>query len=580
VTNFTHFDDKLVFSLNNGKTRFMSKRREYTPQAHEIIAFPVFISRAAPSPNGVMLHRAIIAFVALLITACGYHPGGTTGQTSADRILRRGLPGEPRTLDPQLADDDFSFEVVRDLYEGLTSESASGQVIPGAAASWTLDPTGTVYTFHLRPQAKWSNGDRTTASEFVRGLRRAVDPRTASGSAGLLAVIKGATDIIAGKKNVTELAVTAIDESTVQISLEHPAPFILQVLSQPIGAPFHTDKNVRSNTPNGPFNGAYVLVNRVTGSYIDLADNPEYWNSSKVSIKKVRYVNTESEATELRKYIAGEIDLTFSIPLPDLDRISKTLRGEIHISPTLGTTYLALNLSKPPLKDNLAIRQALSIALDREQIAKNVMGGVMPAYSLVANGTTGYDPPKYDWVGWTRDRQLAYAKLLYAQSGYSTDNPLHLRLYFSNGESIQRVMIAVAGSWRQNLGVISELTNDEFRVFLVGRKDRSRWDVERMKWDADYDDPSSFLDIFTNGNNQNDPDYGSAGFNNLIMQARMEPEPTRRMALLHGAEQVLMNDYPIIPIYFTQGRRLVKPFVGGAELNPMNRIYSKNLFWK
>ena len=140
---------------------------------------------------------------------------------------------------------------------------------------------------------------------------------------------------------------------------------------------------------------------------------------------------------------------------------------------------MALNLSKPPLKDDLKIREALSIALDRDQIAKNVMGGVMPAYSFVANGTTGYDPPKYDWVGWNRDRQLAYARSLDTQSGYSDNNPLHLRLYFSNGESIQRLMIAVAGSWKQNLGVISELTNDEFRVFLVGRKDRTRWDAGR-----------------------------------------------------------------------------------------------------
>lgn len=580
MTNFTHFDDKLVFSLNSGKTKVMSKGREYIPQGPEIITLTDSIFRQTTRTRYQMLRCAIVAFIALLVAACGDHTNVFSGQTAADRVLRRGLPGEPRTLDPQLADDDFSFQVLRDLYEGLTSEDASGQVVPGVATSWTLDTTGTVYTFHLRPQARWSNGDRITASEFVEGLRRAVDPKTASGSAGLLAVIKGATDIIAGKKNVTELAVTAIDESSVQISLDYPAPFILQVLSQPIAAPLHMNRDVGPGKYAGPFNGAYVLVNRVTGSYIDLVRNSKYWNSSKVSITRVRYVNAESEATELREYISGAIDLTFSIPLPDLDRISQKFKGEIQISPTLGTTYLALNLSEPPLKDDLKIREALSIALDRDQIAKNVMGGVMAAYSFVANGTTGYDPPKYDWVGWSRDRQLAYARSLYTQSGYSNNNPLHLRLYFSNGESIQRVMIAVAGSWKQNLGVISELTNDEFRVFLVGRKDRTRWDAARLKWDADYDDPSSFLDIFANGSNQNDAEYNSSAFNNLIVQARLEPQPSKRMMLLHNAEQVLMNDYPVIPIYFTRGRRLVKPFVGGAKINPMNRIYSKNLFWQ
>jgi ABC-type oligopeptide transport system substrate-binding subunit len=579
VINFTHFYDKLVFSLNNGTICFMSNGREYTRQPAEIITVTNFLFIQVRAARTTMLRCGVVFLTAFFLLACGHHEATSAGN-NASRLLRRGLPGEPRTLDPQLADDDFSFQVLRDLYEGLTAEDASGQIVPGAADSWTLDPTGTVYTFHLRSQAKWSNGERTTASDFVQGLRRAVDPKTASGSAGLLAVIRGATEIIAGKKSVTELAVTAVDESSVQIVLEHPAPFILQILSQPIAAPFHANRDALSDKNYGPFNGAYILLKRVTGSYIDLVRNPQYWNLPKVSIERVRYVNAESEATELREYIAGDLDLTFSIPLPDLDRISRKLRDEIQISPTLGTTYLALNLSKSPLNDNAAIREALSIAVDREQIAKNVMGGVAPAYSFVATGTSGYNPPRYDWVDWSRDRQLAYARSLYLQSGYSDNKPLHLRLYFSNGESIQRVMIAVAGSWKQNLGVISELANDEFRVFLVGRKDRTRWDAARLKWDADYDDPSSFLDVFANDSNQNDPEYKSASFNNLLAQARIEPDSAKRMKLLHNAEQVLLDDYPIIPIYFTRSRRLVKPYVGGAKINPMNRIYSKNLFWQ
>jgi oligopeptide transport system substrate-binding protein len=291
-------------------------------------------------------------------------------------------------------------------------------------------------------------------------------------------------------------------------------------------------------------------------------------------------VNAESEAIELREYLTGDLDVTFSIPLPDLDRLSQKIKSEIQISPTLGTTYLALNLSRAPLKGDLKVREALSIALDREQIAKNVMAGVTPAYSFVAEGTSLYNPPKYDWAGWSRDRQLSYAKSLYAQSGYSEQNPLRLRLYFSSGESIQRTMLAVAGSWKQNLGVISELSNDEFRVFLNGRKDRDRWDVARLKWDADYDDPSSFLNIFDKQSNQNDADYSSTAFDDSMNQARKESEPAARLLQLHRAEQVLLNDYPIIPIYFTRARRLVKPYVGGATINPMNRVYSKNLYWK
>jgi oligopeptide transport system substrate-binding protein len=321
-------------------------------------------------------------------------------------------------------------------------------------------------------------------------------------------------------------------------------------------------------------------VNRVPGSYIELERNRNYWNASHVNIEKIRYVNAESEATELREYIAGQLDMTFTIPMPDLSRVIQTIGGEVQMSPTLGTVYLALNLSKPPLKDSPKLRQALSMAVDRQLIAERVMMGVTPAYTFVADGTSGYDPPKYEWATWSRERQLAYARLLFESSGYSERNPLHIKLYFNNNEGIQRIMIAIAASWKQNLGIISELISEEFQVFLAGRKDRSRWDVARLGWDADYDDPSSFLEIFSQGSNQNDPEYSSTLYNDLMMRARLESLPDKRTMLLRKAEQNLLNDYPIVPIYFSRGRRLVKPYVGGAHLSPMHRTYSKNLYWK
>ncbi len=535
-------------------------------------------------------------FLALVVvgTACDRQPeprGASEynelkpNQSALVRVLRRGLPGEPRTVDPQQADDDFSFQVIRDLTEGLTDEDAYGKIVPGVADSWTLDDTGTIYTFHLRSDAKWSNGDQIVAAEFVRGLRRAVDPKTASGSAGLLAVIKGAGEIIANRKPISELGVTAIDNSSIRIELEHPAPFILQILSQPIAAPFYAGANLNStaspsSSRTNVNNGAYILVNHALGSFIELERNRNYWNSSQVKIEKIRYVIAESEVTELREYMAGQLEMTFTIPLPDLRRVIETYGDEVQVSSTLGTIYLALNLSKSPLKDSLSLRQALSMAIDRELIAEHVMMGVTPAYSFVADGTSGYDPPKYDWATWDRERRLAYARSLFGRSGYSDKNPLHLKLYFNSNEGIQRTMIAIATGWKQNLGVVSELTSEEFQVFLVDRKDRSRWDAVRLGWKADYDDPSSFLEIFSQGNNQNDPAYNSTLYNDLIMQARLEPVPDKRTLLLRRAEQDLLNDYPIIPIYFLKGRRLVKPYIGGAHLNPMNRTYSKDLYWK
>lgn len=540
----------------------------------------------------LILRRNIWLAFLLIAAGCGAPNSGTVGSESGnthaapqiERALRRGLPGEPQTLDPQLADDTYSFQVVRDLYEGLTDEDRNGIIVPGVASSWTVDKTGTIYTFQLRRDARWSDGKQVTATEFVEGLRRAVDPNTATGSAALLTVIKGASEITAGHRKAGELGVAALDNSTVQIELEHPAPFILQILSQPIAAPVYiptvtTDETNQRET-HKPTNGPYRLVDRVPNSFIELKRNPFYWDSKNVAISEVRYVNVESESTELREYVAGQLDLTFTIPTSDVDRMSRDYRSEVQIAPILGTFYLALDVSEPPLKDNLELRQALSLAVDREEIAKHLLKVVTPAYSFVSKGVTGYDSPEYEWAKWPRDRQLAWAKSLFARAGYSPDHKLTLRLYFNRDEGIKRVMVAIAGSWKQNLGLDSELISDEFRVFLAGRKDRSRWDVARLAWNADYDDPASFLDVFAHGNIENDPGYDSTAYNQLIDRARTEPQPAERIALLRQSEHVLLEDYPIVPIYFYTARRLVKPYIGGAQITPLNHTYSKHLFWK
>ena len=328
-----------------------------------------------------------------------------------------------------------------------------------------------------------------------------------------------------------------------------------------------------------PYDGPYVLANRVPGSFIDLTRNDNYWNASKVGIERVRYVNVESESTELHEYIAGQLDMTFTLPIADLKRITEQWGPEVQLDTTLGTTFLALNLSNADLS-NQNVREALSIAIDRDAIAQHVLPGVQPAYALVAPSTTGYESTKYEWMNWDRDHQLTFARALLARAGYSENKRLHLRLYSASGEANQRVMIAIAGSWQQNLGVTSELISEEFQAFLVGRKDKSRWDVERIRWDADYDDPSSFLDVLAPGSNQNDPGYSNPRFSELIQQATLEPRLSVRMDYLRNAEETMLNDYPIIPIYFVRSRRLVKPYVGGAQINPMDRTYSKNLFWK
>ena len=372
----------------------------------------------------------------------------------------------------------------------------------------------------------------------------------------------------------------ALGKTSIRIELEHPAPYLLQILARPIAAPIHLRSIPLAKTEVDATNGPYMLVKRVPGSFIELARNKSYWDAANVTIERVRYVNVESGSTELHEYAAGQLDMTFTIPMSDYPRIAAEYGTEVQTAPVLTTQYLDFNLTEPLLKDNPDLRQALSLAVDRDEIATHVMAGVTPAYALVARGISDYRTPQYEWESWSRERQLERSRELYAKAGFSDKRPLRLRLYFNRDEGIQRVMAAIAGSWRQNLGVDSELVSDEFRVFLVGRKDKQRWDLIRVGWNADYDDPSSFLDVFTRHNIENDSGYENREFNELMDAATHEPNNEKRIAILEKSEEVLLNDYPLIPVYFYTARRLVKPTVGGAAITPMNHTHTKFLFWK
>lgn len=530
----------------------------------------------------------------LLIASCGpqSHPnrghqddedkfGLISCAASKRDTITRGLPGEPHTLDPQRADDEFSFQVIRDLYEGLTAENPQGKIVPGIAKSWTVSKDGTVYTFRLRSDARWSDGTYVTALQFVNGLRRAVDPRTASGSAALLDEIKGAKSIIAGKRKVKDLGVKAIGTTIVRIALVSPAPYMLQILSQPIAAPlrFSTAKNTHTVNPMIT-DGGFAFGDQLSGSYIELRRNPFYWDVSQIAVPRIRYLISGSESTELSEYLAGQLDLTYSISMPDLQRMLKDRPSEVQMAPILATFYLAYNMSTPRLRDNIALRQALSMAIDRRLISKKIMMGVDPAFSLVPAGVRDYTPPRYRWAAWPRARRLAYARSLLSNAGYSDKHRLDLRLYFNSDETVRRVILAIAENWKQNLGVSVHLISDEFRVFLVRRRDHHYWDIARFGWNADYDDATSFLNVFTSGSPENDADYNNRVFNHLMGDARFEENPAIRRKILEGAEFRLLNDYAVIPIYFYEARRLVRSCIGGATITPLNHTYSRFLYWK
>ena len=502
-----------------------------------------------------------------------------TTHESRDTVLRRGIGGEPASLDPGQAADIFSFEVIRDLYEGLATERADGAVVPGVAISWKIDTSGTQYTFQLRPDAKWSNGERVRADNFVEAWRRVVDPKRASPVADTLRCIAGAAAIIAGRMPPSSLGVTAVRDDLLLVKLEQPAPYFPQVLTHSATFPVYSDDTAKSHSASKwVSNGPYVLSSWTPGSNLKLKKNSSYWDRKNVQIRIVEYFTIPDENAEFQQYRAGQLDITQSVPSSALDSVRAEHPDELLVAPFLATAYYALNLRSPYFASNLNLRKSLALAIDRKALEATILPfGQRPAYGFVPPETWNYDSQSWEWHGLSDSERIKEARRLYALSGFSADRPLHLRVLFNSNNSIKQVAIAIASMWKQTLGVDTALLDEEYRVFLDSRRDTSRWDVARLGWTADYNDAGNFLDTLRSSSPNNDARYDRPEYNELLDRAALTVNPSDRRLLLESAEKMMLSDYPILPIYFFSSKRLIKPYLKGATPNPLNRLYSKHL---
>jgi oligopeptide transport system substrate-binding protein len=493
-------------------------------------------------------------------------------------VLRRGLSGEPATLDPAEATDTFSYEVMDDLYEGLTSESPSGAVIPGVASSWIVSASGTQYTFDLRPDAQWSNGKRVRAQDFIAAWQRTLDPKQGSPVADNLRLILNAAAIIAGKSPVSALGVEARGDAVLIVNLEQPAPYFPQLLSHSAAYPIYTDASARSHDPaTWVSNGAYVLAGWSTGTAVALAKNPHYWNRLGVHIPRVEYVVASDGYAQFIRYRAGALDMTDTVPENAVAELRREQSTEFLTAPYLATAYYGLNLIAGPLKTNVKLRQALSMAIDRTRLVQALAFDQAPAFGFVPPGTWNYGSRSLPWKEWSDAERGAEAKRLYAAAGYSARAPLHLRLLYNSNPAIKHTAIVVASMWKETLGIETEMIDEEYRVFLQSRHDRSRWDVARLAWSADFNDASNFLDTFRVHSSSNDSGYANPAFDELLDAAARNADASRRRELLESAERLMLVDYPLVPLYFFVSKRLIKPYVQGVVANPMNHIRSQAL---
>jgi oligopeptide transport system substrate-binding protein len=522
-----------------------------------------------------LIHVALVLGLAGATDGCSQR---TDVEISGSHALRRGIAGEPSSLDPAAAADNFSSQVVQDLYEGLTRESSGGEVVPGVASSWDVDPTGTKYTFRLRPNASWSNGKHVTASEFVASWQRVLDPKQGSPVSSELRLLKGAAAIISGKLPSTSLGVVAQGSDVLIVNLEQPAPYFPQVLAHSAAFPVYSDSSARSHTAiSWVSNGPFTLSNWLPGTAIQLKRSAAYWDRANVRLDSVDYQIAPDQNSQYAAYRAGQLDMTDTVPSNAIESIRKEHPHELVIAPLLATAYYGVNLETRQLKGNLKLRKALSMAIDRRRLVASLALGQTPAFGFVPPGTWNYEPQQWDWESLSDADRIVEARRLYAEAGLHSSTPLRLRLLLNSSPSIKQTAILVAAMWKEVLGVDTILNDEEFRVFLESRHDKRKWDIARLAWTADYNDASSFLDILRSDSSNNDTGYSNPLFDKFLDEAANTADSSIRRGLLANAERSMLDDYPVIPLYFFVSKRLVKPYVLGVKPNALDRVASKEL---
>ena len=539
------------------------------------------MSRLGAAPLLTLALLATTGAVALLPAGCSRAPHGQA-QAASEAILVRGGGPEPDSLDPQKARGFEAQSILRDLCEGLTTLDKKAGVAPGVARSWSASLDGLTYTFDLRREVRWSNGDALVAADFVAGLRRLVDPATGSAYAQYIDVIANASDIVAGRKSVDTLGVAAPDDQTVIITLATPAPYLPTLLSHPSTCPVHRptlqqhpEAIARPGTMVG--NGAFVLKEWEPGAYILVVRNPHYWNDAATRLAGVRYLLIADENAELARYRGGELQVTFVVPRGQFDWIRANLADQLHVSPQLSTYYYGFNLRRAPFRDQPQLRRALSLVIDREKLTRLVLRvGELPAYGWIPPGMDNYTSQSFDYAELPMATRIAEAQRLYRECGYSRENPLTFELRYNAGEVHTKLAVAIASMWKEALGVEVRLTQVEFKSLL---QDIDRGDVEmfRSSWVGDYSDAYTFAQVLKSDFGVNLPHYHSPRYDALLHSAALQQDPLLRGALLEEAERVMLADHPLLPLYFYVNKHLVKPEVIGWYDNVMNVVYSRNL---
>ncbi len=505
-----------------------------------------------------------------------------------EQVLQLGNLTEPTDLDPQVIASQQDFNIVLSLEEGLTTPDPKDlHPTPGAAQSWDISPDQTVYTFHLRPNARWSDGTAVTAADFLYSYRRMLSPKLGSEYSYMLHVVKNAEAYNTGQlTDFSQVGFKALDALTLQVTLTYPTPYFLSLIGHHSWFPVNKtaiekwgamDERSTPWTRPGHYvgNGPFVLKEWRTHQIISVEKSPTYWDAANVRLHGINFYPIESADTEERAFRAGELHVTSTIPTTKIDVYHREHPELLHLEPFLATYFYRLNVNKPPLND-VRVRKALAMSIDRESLVKNVTrGGQPPAFSLVPPGTGGdYQP----------DQKIAEdvpaAQQLLADAGYpnGTNFP-PVQIVFNTSETHRAVAETIQEMWRRNLHINVTLQNEEAKVLEATMREQD-YQIARYAWVGDYNDPNTFLSLMTSRGGNNQTGWGYPEYDRLIDLAARTPDPAARVKVFQQAEDILVDQVPIIPIYFYTRDNLRLTNVAGwygnlLDIHPYQRVYLK-----
>lgn len=525
-----------------------------------------------------LLRKPLVALaVVLTLVACsgGGGEGSRAEQGIREGVFHLGNGAEPQALDPHITSGVPEHRVIQSLFEGLVTKNPHTlEIEPGVAESWELSDDERVYTFHLNEQASWSNGDPVTAEDFRWSWQRALTPALGNQYNYMYFPIRNAEAFASGETtDFSEVGVTVVDDHTLEVELRAPTSYFLQTLDHQSMFPVHratleaygsaSDRLTQWARPgNIVTNGAFELAEWRVNSHLRVEKSENYWDADNVSLNAIVFYPTENIMTEERMFRDGQLHMTKEVPLDKIPEYQVEQPELIQVAPYLGTYYYLINTEREPM-DDVRVRKALAMSIDRELLMETVMNGLYdPAYAVVPPDTLGYFPPK------TFEYDPERARELLAEAGYPDGEGFpRFEILYNTHEEHQKIAVAIQQMWGRELGISAGIHNEEWKVYL-DTQENMNYDVSRRGWIGDYVDPYTFLDMFITDGGNNMTGYSDPRYDELILrEGPREMDQDKRYEIYHEAETMLMEEMPVIPIYTYQSKHLKHPALKGAPPN-------------